>query len=86
MWGSDGGGDSPLLVVLGDVTSPLRRNWIGKLQLDWRKVYKRFNVKGPINPFAWLPELFGDAIGTMKDVKLSIQVNQMPSRCFAKQE
>jgi len=31
-------------------------------------------VNGPINPFAWLPELFGDDVGTTKDVNASIHV------------
>ena len=67
-----------LLVLPGDGASLLGRNWMGKLQLDWREVHKLLREKGTINPFAWFPELLGD-----KYIERCEGVHPCETRCQA---
>ena len=60
----------PLIIVEGEGPSLFGRNWMQKIQLDWKNIGKMkiFNVKSLLHEY---DELFAEGLGTMKDIKPS---------------
>ena len=75
----------PLIIVEGEGPSLFGRNWMQKIQLDWKNIGKMkiFNVKSLLHEY---DELFAEGLGTMKDIeaKLTLKENAVPKFCRAR--
>lgn len=61
----------PLLIVPGDHSTLLGRNWLNHLQVDWGKI-KRLRYSSVESITQQHPDLFKDELGTIKGVKAKI--------------
>ena len=70
----------PLLVVKEDSPALIGRNWLTKIQLDWRNIFANSEEQQLDDLLHRYSSVFEDKLGTVRDlkVKLSVKENSNP--------
>ena len=76
----------PLLVVKTDGPSLIGRNWLCKLQLNWKSIFSFYGDGHLEQLLQEHSSVFNDELGTVKDlkVKLHVKENSTPKFCKAR--
>ena len=66
----------PLLVVKGNGPNLMGRDWLARFQVDWHSIHQLQSPNKLNNLLAKFENIFTDELGTVKNVKAHIQLNQ----------
>ena len=74
----------PLLVVKGNGPNLMGRDWLARFQVDWHSIHQLQSPNKLNNLLAKFENIFTDELGTVKNIKAHIQLNQNSELKFHK--
>ena len=74
----------PLLVVKGNGPNLMGRDWLARFQVDWHSIHQLQSPNKLNNLLTKFENIFTDELGTVKNVKAHIQLNQNSEPKFHK--
>ena len=74
----------PLIVVDGDGSPPLGRNWLKELQLNWHSIFLLNKTETLSDTFKQHDKVFNEGLGTIKGFKADIKLQNDTKPVFCK--
>ena len=65
----------PILVIKGNGPNLMGHDWLAKFQLDWQNIFQLHSLSKIDKLLTKFESIFKDELGTVKDIKVHIQLN-----------